>query len=253
MTQLFTFTLRCSFLLLAAVLPGVHGQIYRGENGRTLQIEIVQDPPCPLKLAVHRVDLRPDPDKESILLRVHNASELAIRAYVMVSGGNRHPNMHTAIFPAKPFEAGATLGRSVWPNSQEHYYFFFDYILYDDGSTCGRNAHARSEPIAKYLAMRTQAMMLAESFAAAYPQGSDIISEVRNGGGGGFLSFDNPGPPDPASILRASRRGYEGVVVQLRQLKKYSTEANEIADKMEAEIVKLFPEAATSDPKTKTN
>jgi hypothetical protein len=231
-------------------LTDVCGQIFRSENGRTLQIEIVQDPPCPLNLAVERVEFSPDPDRETILLRVHNSSEKAIRAYVMVSGGNRHPNMHTAIFPAKPFRAGTTLLRSVWPNSQEHYYFFFDYILFDNGSVCGRNAHARSGQIEKYIEARTEAMMLFESFAAAYPQVSEIVSAVRNGGGGGFLSFDNPGPPDPESLLQASRRGYEGVVVQLRQLKKYSAEANEIADKMEVEIRKLFPAAASSDVKS---
>lgn len=251
MKRSFIAPLSFSAVLLASVLPGVHGQVFRGDNGRTLQIEIVQDPPCLLTLAVQRVDLNPDPDKESILLRVHNASEKAIRAYVMVSGGNRHPNMHTAIFPAKPFGAGATLMRNVWPNSQEHYYFFFDYILYDDGSSCGRNAHARAGQIAKYLETRTEAMMLFEAIAAAYPQGGDIVSAVRDGGGGGFLSFDNPGPPDPASELRASKRAYQGIVTQLRLLKEHPTEAQEIAGKLEIEIGKRFQDEAS--PKEREN
>ncbi|HMO79687.1 MAG TPA: hypothetical protein PKD24_02750 [Pyrinomonadaceae bacterium] len=251
MKRSFVVPISLSVVLLACVLPGVHGQMFRGDNGRTLQIEIVQDPPCPLTLAVQHVDLRPDPDAETILLRLHNGSNKAIRAYVMVSGGNRHPNMHTAIFPAKPFGADAILMRSVWPNSQEHYYFFFDYILYDDGSSCGRNAHARSGQIAKYLETRTEAMMLFEAIAAAYPQGGEIVSAVRNGGGGGFLSFDNPGPPDPGSEVRASKRAYQGIVTQLRQLKEHSTEAQEIAGKIEIEIGKRFQDDVS--PREKEN
>jgi hypothetical protein len=242
-------------ILFAALLTvcfsvAASGQVFEGKDGRRLAIEIVQEPPCPVKISVERVALDSEnPDSELIILRLENLSTKPIRAYSMVSGGDRHPNMHTVTFPGKPFDAGTTMRRSVWPNSQEHYYFFFDHILFTDGTTCGNNNHYRSIQIANFLEAWDSAMSRLKTLVANYEDPDFFVANVEKGFAGGFNSFDNPGPPNPETIRLMPRRAYEHVISQLRQLKGRESEAREAADRLEKEI----PGSAHSEQTQKTN
>ncbi len=220
----------------ACFKAAVHGQTFEYKDGRKLQIEFVQEPPCQVKISVKSVDLKPDPDEQLIMLQIENVSSTPIRAYAMISGGNLHPNLHTAIFGGTPFAAGKTLLRRVWPNSQEHYYFFFDYILFADGSVCGLDNSHRSIQIKSYLESRAAAIVRLRELASIYVLPDEFITALETGGAGGYLSFDNPGPPNPDTIKSMPRRAYEHVIAHLRQIEKRQKEAFELADKLEKEI-----------------
>lgn len=223
-------------LLAACFTTIVNGQTFEYKDGRKLEIEFVQEPPCPVKITVKSVDLKPAPDAQLILLQIENISSKPIRAYSMVSGGNRHPNMHTWTFGAAPFEPGKTLTRGVWPNSQDHYYFFFDYILFTDGTTCGNDNHYRSIQIASYLESRNAAIARLRELAYAYLNPDEFVIAVETSTLGGYLSFDNPGPPNPETIKSMPRNAWGHVVAQLRQSEGRKKDAAELADKMEKEI-----------------
>ena len=100
-------------IFASALAFPVGAQVYQYNDGRKLQIEFVQEPPCPVKISVKRVELNREPDAQLIYLNIENLSSKPIRAYAMVSGGNRHPNMHTSTFGAAPFEPGQTLTRAM--------------------------------------------------------------------------------------------------------------------------------------------
>jgi hypothetical protein len=226
--RLFTFSVT---LVLAYTS---NAQTYEYADGRKLVIEFVQEPPCPVKMSVKSVDLKGDANSNLIMLQIENRSPTAIRAYAMVSGGDRHPNMHTTVFGGKPFAAGETIHRGVWPNSQEHYYFFFDYILFDDGTVCGVNNHRRSIQIKSYLDSRAAAITRLRELGAKYPVSDEIVTAIEKGPG--YLSFDNPGPPNPDTIKSMPRRAYEHIVFQLRNLKTHPNESTDLADRLEKEI-----------------
>lgn len=228
-----------SFYIFVALTAAALGQTFDYKDGRKLQIEFVQEPPCPVKISVKSVDLKSEPDSQLIMLKIQNNSETPIRAYAMISGGNVHPNLHTATFFGAPFAPGKTLFRGVWPNSQEHYYFFFDYILFTDGSVCGMDNHRRSIQIKSYLESRTAAIARLKELAANYVNSDEFIVAVETGGAGGYLSFDNPGPPNPETIKSMPQRAWEHVMAQLRRLTIRQKEAAEIADKLESEMPKL--------------
>ena len=221
-------------LTVACFIATVYSQTFEYKDGRKLQIEFVQEPPCPVKISVKSVDLKPGPDAQLITLQIENVSSTPIRAYGMISGGNVHPNLHTAIFGGAPFEPGKTLIRGVWPNSQEHYYFFFDYILFTDGSVCGLDNSHRSIQIKSYLDAREAATVRLKELATDYVNSDEITNLVETGGGD--LSFDNPGPPNPATIKAMPRRAWENIISQLRQIEKRKNEALELADKLEKGI-----------------
>jgi hypothetical protein len=227
-----------TFVLVAAacLTSIVDGQTFEYKDGRKLEIEFVQEPPCPVRISVKGVDLKPAPEAQLITLQIENLSSKPIRAYSMVSGGNRHPNMHTWAFGAAPFEPGKTLTRGVWPNSQEHYYFFFDYILFTDGTACGNDNHRRSVQIASYLESRAAAISRLRELGFAYLNPDDFTTAVETSGLGGYVSFDNPGPPNPETIKSMPRKAWEHVIAQLRQLQKRKKEAAELGDKLEKEM-----------------
>lgn len=230
------FHLFIAVLAAACFTVAVNGQTFEYKDGRKLQIEFVQEPPCPVKISVKNVDLKPEPDEQLIMLKIENLSSTPIRAYGMISGGDRHPNLHTAIFGGAPFAPGKTLLRGVWPNSQEHYYFFFDYILFADGSVCGQDNSRRSIQIKSYLDARAAAMTRLKELAADFVNSDDFINPVETGEGGGYLSFDNPGPPNPETIKSMPRRAWEHVISQLRQIENRKKDALGLADKLEKEI-----------------
>ncbi len=214
----------------------IHGQTFEYKDGRKLQIEFVQEPPCPIKISVKGVDLKAAPDAQLIILQLENLSSKPISAYAMVSGGNRHPNMHTRTFAGARFEAGQKLTHAVWPNSQEHYYFFFDYILFDDGTTCGWDNHRRSIQIAGYLRSRAAAIARLKELSLNYLNPDEIVVALEKADSAGFLSFDNPGPPNPETIKWAPRLAWAHVLIRLRQLKERQKDVREIADKLEKEM-----------------
>ncbi|MEO7659536.1 MAG: hypothetical protein ABIV48_07970 [Pyrinomonadaceae bacterium] len=210
-------------------------QTFEYKDGRKLQIEFVQEPPCPVKISVKSVDLTRDSDRHVIMLQIENVSSTPIRAYGMISGGNVHPNLHTAIFGSAPFAAGETILRGVWPNSQEHYYFFFDYILFEDGSVCGLDNSRRSIQIKSYLDARAEAITRLKELVADHVYSDEIINPVTTGVDGGYLSFDNPGPPNPDTIKAMPRRAWEHVIMQLRRIEKRKKEAVVLAARLEKE------------------
>ena len=223
--------------LIVGCLLAASAQVFEGKDGRRLEVEVVQEPPCPLGIGVERVYLNKEtPDKELITLQLQNKSTKAIRAYAMVSGGNKHPNMHTAIFPDASFVPGQKISRGVWPNSQDHYYFFFDYVLYEDGTTCGYDNHHRSIQVKDYIDSRLAAISRIRELAAAYENPQEFIAEFERLPFAGYVSFDNPGPPNPATIKSMPRRAFEHVVLQLRQMKKYRDDALSIAKQIESEL-----------------
>lgn len=233
--------MRPHFIMVFAVLAVVshstaYSQVFEYKDGRKLEIEFVQEPPCPVKISVRNVDLKAEPDKHLITLEVVNESKKPIRAFAMVSGGNRHPNMHTRTFAGTPFEAGQKLIHVVWPNSQEHYYFFFDYVLFDDGSTCGWNNHHRSIQIAKYLESRAAAIVRLKELALIYLDPDEIIASLDKAAAPGFISFDNPGPPNPETIKSMPGVAWGHLVIQLHQLKERQKEARELAAQLEKEM-----------------
>lgn len=218
---------------------GSFAQTFRGENGRILKVEVVQDLPCPLEITVDRVDLAPK--REHIALSLYNRSTKGIRAYAMISGGDRYPNLHTVIFPGKLFAADTNLKRGIWPNSQEHYYIFFDFILFEDGSTCGRNNHNRYIQIANYLSARASAMAKLRGIVASYPNSDEFMSAVENTGS--YTSFDNPGPPNPETVKDSPVKAYEHIIVRLREMMMRKNEARAIADRLENEMPAREPRA----------
>lgn len=222
-------------VIAAFSLASVGAQTFEYKDGRKLEIEFVQEPPCPVKISVKSVDLKPGPDAQSIQLQIENMSEKPIRAYSMVSGGNRHPNMHTWIFGGEPFGAGKTLIRSIWPNSQEHYYFFFDYILFADGTTCGNDNHTRSVQIRDYLDARAAAVARLRELSYEYLNPDELISGLESKGLSDFLSLDNPGPPNPETIRSMPRRAYQNVIINLRRMDFRRKDFLAIAEKLEKE------------------
>jgi hypothetical protein len=225
-----------SGLIIALLTTAVSGQTFEYNDGRKLQIEFVQEPPCPVKISVKSVDLKPAPEAQIITLEIENVSTKPIRAYAMVSGGNLHPNMHTWIFASDPFEAGKTHLRGIWPNSQDHYYFFFDYILFADGSVCGLDNHHRSIQVGEYLNSRSAAMTRLRQLAAQRLNSDDFIRAVEKSAMNGFISMDNPGPPNPDTLKRMPQRAFEHVILGLRQMKERRSEALEIAEILEKEL-----------------
>ena len=211
-------------------------QVYQYNDGRKLVIEFVQEPPCPVKISVKSVDLNREPDSQLISLHIENLSSKPIRAYAMVSGGNRHPNMHTSTFGAVPFEPGQKLTRGIWPNSQEHYYFFFDYILYTDGTTCGNDNHRRSIQIASYLESRAAAVSRLKELASGYHNPDELLTQFQAASPPSYLSFDNPGPPNPETIKSMPRIAWAHVITPLYLFEKRSKEAIEIAEKLQKEM-----------------
>jgi hypothetical protein len=224
------------FVIFTALAAAVHGQTFDYKDGRKLRIEFVQEPPCPVKISVKSVDLDREPDAQSITLQIQNASQTPIRAYGMISGGNVHPNLHTVIFAGAPFAPGKTMTRGVWPNSQEHYYFFFDYILFTDGSVCGLDNSHRSIQIKSYLESRAAAVARLRELAAEYVNYDEIVTAVETGAADGFSSFDNPGPPNPETIKHMPRLAWQHVALQLRQMPTRKKEAVELAQRLEKEI-----------------
>ena len=189
------------------------GQTFKYADGRTLQVEVVQEPPCPLGIKVKQVNLSGDPETHLISLEIENQGPIPIRAYAMVSGGNRHPNMHTWIFGGAAFEPGQTIVRGVWPNSQDHYYFFFDYILFADGSVCGLDNHRRSMQIRSYLESRAVVTARLRELSADIKNADEVMTVIDKMGG--YFSADNPGPPNPETIKTMPRRAWEHVILQL--------------------------------------
>lgn len=231
-----------SILIAAVIVAGstaADAQVFKSKDGYRLEVEFVQMPECPIKISVANVDLNQPPEKQLISLRIENTSAKAIRAYAMISGGNEHPNLHTSTFTTTPFEAGKTIIRGVWPNSQEHYYFFFDYILYTDGTTCGWNNHHRSIQIESYLDSRQKAMDSLKKIAAKYKDPDEITNAVEKEPNIFYLSFDNPGPPNPDTIKAMPRRAYEHLTAQLRRLNIRQKEAAEIALALELEAPEI--------------
>ena len=232
-------SLAISAVVVAATFTVADAQLFRSKDGYKLQVEFVQEPPCPVKISVKNVELDRPPESQSILLQIENTSSTSIRAFAMISGGNVHPNLHTITFPTVPFEAGKTIYRGIWPNSQEHYYFFFDYILFTDGSVCGLDNHHRSIQIASYLEARQIAMARLRELASQYQFSDEIITEIEKDGSGRYASMDNPGPPNPETIKLMPRRAWEHVVARLRRLTIHQKEAAEIANKLESEMPKV--------------
>lgn len=220
------------------------GQVFEGKNGYRLQVEFVQEPPCPVSIRVANVNLDTEPQAQNINLAINNQSLKPIRAYAMVSGGSRYPTVHTWTFPASPFNPNQTLLRGVWPNSQDHYYFFFDYILFADGTSCGYDNHHRSVQIGRYLESHASAMTRLRELAWAYSNGDKVIESLESVTEGGF-SHDMAGPPNPETIKLAPLRAYEHLVARLRNLgdkrKDMAVTARQIASRLESEIPVLFP------------
>ena len=222
--------------LTLTVLPSF-GQVFQ-KGDRKLEIEFVQQPPCPIAISTKRVVLDPDPetDKESITLEIENRSDVGIRAYAMVSGGSRYPTVHTWVFPTVALQPGKPILRSVWPNRQEHYYFFFDYILYADGSVCGTNNHRRSVQIERYIQARSAAILRLREIADDEPLSSRIIEELDRRLAPGFLSADKAGPPNEETIKSMPQRAWEHIVTHLRATKDRGETVNALASKLESEM-----------------
>ncbi len=127
----------------------------------------------------------------------------------------------------------------IWPNSQEHYYFFFDYILFTDGSVCGLDNHHRSIQISRYLEANRTAMSWLKEVAAQYQPSDEIITAIEKAGAGGYISFDSPGPPNPETVKLMPRRAWENIIASLRRLTTHEKEAAEIANKLESEMIKI--------------
>ncbi|HEX3102430.1 MAG TPA: hypothetical protein VHQ01_11585, partial [Pyrinomonadaceae bacterium] len=201
-------------------------------DGRKLQIEFVQEPACPVKISVKSVNLKPEAEAQSISLELENTSSTPIRAYTMVSGGNRYPNLHTWAFPAKPFEPGVKLTRNVWPNSQDHYYFFVDYVLFTDGSVCGLDNYHRSVEIAGYLNGRAGALTRLRELAAERTDPDDFINAVDNAGSGGFMLAEVPGGLYADTVKQMPGYAYQHVMLALQRMDKRRDEAADIAQKL---------------------
>ncbi len=213
------------------------GQVFKSKDGYRIEVEFVQMPECPINISVQSTDLNRTPDEQSIMLKIENTSAKAIRAYAMISGGSQHPNLHTATFPTASFAAGKAIYRSIWPNSQDHYYFFFDYILYADGTTCGWNNHHRSIQIESYLASRQKAIARIKDMASKYKDPDEILAELEKVGA--YYSMDNPGLPNPDTIKRMPRSAYEHLINQLRHLNIRQKDAIEIALALELETPEI--------------
>ncbi len=241
---------------------GIQAQVFKYGNGKTLEVEFVQEPPCSAKIGVQSARLEDaDANKHSITLRIENQSTTPIRAFAMVSGGNLHPTVHTQIFTT-PFAAGKSIGHGIWPNSQDHYYFFFDYILYTDGTVCGLDNHHRSTQIAKYLEARNAAIDRVKHLAESTPDADAILAALENGPEAlrdvfvvtgvtvtktigdavqfpsSYMSSDNAGPPNPERIKEMPGRAWGDVVMQLRVLQARYKQAADIATKLAAETPK---------------
>jgi len=225
-----------TFLLAACFTTFVDAQVFEYKDGRKLEIEFVQEPPCPVKISVKNVNLKPEPDAQLITLQIENVSSKPIRAYAMVSGGNQYPNVHTWSSWSAPFEPGKTLTRGVWPNSQEHYYFFFDYILFTDGTTCGNDNHHRSIQIASYMESHAAAVRRLKELAAIYPNPNELVTEFEAASPAGYLSFDKAGPPNPETIRSMPRIAWAHVIAPLYLIEKRGKEAVEIAEKLQKEL-----------------
>jgi len=230
--RIFQLALISAFCCAAAV----QGQTFEYKDGRKLQIEFVQEPPCPVKISVKTVDLKPDPDAQRITLQIENTSSTPIRAYAMISGGNAHPNVHTVTFPGDAFDPGKTGLRAVWPNSQEHYYFFFDYILFEDGSVCGLDNHRRSIQVKKSLNSWTAAVTRLKESTTDYSGSAELVAAIKKNAGADFTSFDNPGPPNPETIKSMPRLAYQHVMLQLLKMKDHREKAREIAEILQKEM-----------------
>ena len=231
--------MKCLFVVAAIIVfscAAADAQVFKSKDGYRLDVEFVQEPVCPIKISVKSTDLDKPPSAQSIMLQIDNTSEKAIRAFALISGGNEHPNLHTLTFATAPFGAGKTMYRSIWPNSQEHYYFFFDYILYTDGTTCGWNNHHRSTQIESYLESRQKALAKLKEIAAQYKDPDEIIAELEKDGA--YASMDNPGPPNPDTIKAMPRRAWEHVIAQLRRMPIRQKDATELALRLEL----LMPE-----------
>src|SRR5436190_17440197 len=87
-----------SAIAAAIAASAVSAQTFEYNDGRKLQIDFVQEPPCPVKISLKSVNLKPVPEAQNISLEIENTSSTPILAYAMVSGGNLHPNMHTWAF-----------------------------------------------------------------------------------------------------------------------------------------------------------
>lgn len=216
----------------AIVTSAVSAQTFEYSDGRKLEIEFVQQPPCPVKFSVKSVDLKSEPNAQSILLEVENTSTTPIRAYTMVSGGNRYPNLHTWAFPAKPFEPGSKLTRSVWPNSQEHYYFFVDYVLFTDGSVCGVDNYHRSIGIASYLNGRAGVLTKLKELAAERTDPDDFVNAVDNVVSGGVMLTEDPGGLYDDTVKQMPGYAYKQVILALQRMNKRRDEAADIAQKL---------------------
>jgi len=240
-------------LIGVALAVAANAQVFEGKNGYRLQVEFVQEPPCPVSIRVANVNLDAEPEKQYINLAINNQSLKPIRAYAMVSGGSHYPTVHTWTFFAAPFHPNQTLLRGVWPNSQDHYYFFFDYILFADGTTCGYDNHKRSVQIGRYFEANASAMARLLAIAGTYSNGDKVLAAME-AYTDGFYSNDMAGPPDPATIQRAPRRAYEHVVARLRGVseslnsKEDMATARDLADRIESVIPILFPTTAEKLP-----
>jgi hypothetical protein len=231
------FPLIAAVILTLTVMTSV-AQVF--QNGdRKLEIEFVQQPPCPIAISTKSVTLDPDSntDKEHIVLEIENKSDVGIRAYAMVSGGNLYPTVHTWIFPTVALEPGKPTLRSVWPNRQGHYYFFFDYILYVDGSVCGTNNHRRAVQIEGYLQAHKAAISRLRELADDEPVSAKIIEELDRSLAPGFFSADKAGPPNEDTIKKMPQRAWEHIVARLRAMKDGGETVTALAKKLEAEIL----------------
>jgi len=232
---------------LTLTVLSINAQVFQ-KGDRTLEIEFVQEPPCPITIITKSVTLDPDPntDKEHIMLQIENRSNVGIRAYSMVSGGNRYPTVHTWIFTTAPLESGKTVQRGVWPNRQEHYYFFFDYILYADGTVCGVNNHRRAIQIEGYLQARKSALSRLQELVVDPTLSTRLIEELDSSAAGGFFSSDKAGPPNEETSKRMPQRAWEHVIAYLRSIKPRDKTITALADKLETEIPRDGEEVKTN-------
>ncbi len=222
-------------ILTLTVLPSF-AQVFQKAD-RKLEIEFVQQPPCPIAIRTKSVNLDPDPDtdKENIVLEIENKSDVGIRAYAMVSGGSRYPTVHTWVYPTVPLQPGKKILRSVWPNRQEHYYFFFDYILFSDGSVCGTNNHRRSVQIDGYLQARNAAILRLREIVDDEPLSAKIIEDLDRKLAPGFFSADKAGPPNEDTIKSMPQRAWDHLVTHLRALKDRGEAVAALTNKLESE------------------
>lgn len=226
-------------LAIALLSLSVQAQVFKYGNGKTLEVEFVQEPPCPVKISVAKVALNdPDPNRHLISLNIENQSQTPIRAYAMVSGGNLHPTVHTTIFYSVPLAPGKPVTRGIWPNSQGHYYFFFDYILFEDGSVCGLDNHHRSIQISKYLEARKTALDRVKALTEGSPHALDLLAAIETQPNGFYLSTDTAGPPNPDRAKTAPNLAWTHLIAQLRWLGRNDKQTLALADKLEAETPK---------------